>query len=80
LNQGKKSRAHRSTPLKTHDRRVLGALYGTICGVPAGTAPPARPLHARYRATRAGRRGEPRTACATLFSIVMAFMQQMLPE
>ncbi|EGD00562.1 hypothetical protein B1M_30960 [Burkholderia sp. TJI49] len=33
MNQGKKSAAHRSTPLETHNRRVLHAAGSTICGV-----------------------------------------------
>ncbi|AXF25498.1 hypothetical protein CUJ89_34090 [Burkholderia pyrrocinia] len=32
MNQGKKSFARRSAPLKTQNRRVLPGLHGTICG------------------------------------------------
>ncbi|AOJ40415.1 hypothetical protein WJ23_21020 [Burkholderia lata] len=32
MNQGKKSFAHRSAPLKTHNRRKLPGTCSTICG------------------------------------------------
>ncbi|RQR81606.1 hypothetical protein DID97_15390 [Burkholderia sp. Bp8977] len=50
MNQGKKSVAHRSTPVETQIRRVLQAAGSTICGTaargaagrPAGFAQPRR--------------------------------------
>ncbi|KVL09998.1 hypothetical protein WS95_29675 [Burkholderia sp. MSMB1826] len=51
MNQGKKSFAHRSAPLKTQNRRVLPATCSTICGAIGHGA--ARPADGR-RATAAG--------------------------
>ncbi|RQV13084.1 hypothetical protein DF047_01920 [Burkholderia cenocepacia] len=51
MNQGKKSFAHRSAPLKTQNRRVLPGACSTICGaIGRGAAAPAN----EHRATAAG--------------------------
>ncbi|RQX83260.1 hypothetical protein DF034_09470 [Burkholderia anthina] len=74
MNQGKKSFARRSAPLKTQNRRVLRGTCSTICGAirrtprsrPMGAAPP-RP--ARLPVRPFGRRH-----CRRVF-IVAAFPQ-----
>ncbi|KVL31697.1 hypothetical protein WS96_16885 [Burkholderia sp. MSMB1835] len=55
MNQGKKSFAHRSAPLKTQNRRVLPATCSTICGaIGHGAAGRSAP---RYRSGPACRCG-----------------------
>ncbi|OXI78378.1 hypothetical protein CFB40_36555 [Burkholderia sp. AU31652] len=47
MNQGKKSCAHRSAPLKTHNRRKLPGACSTICGaIGRGAAGRGRPVAA----------------------------------
>ncbi|OXI37856.1 hypothetical protein CFB49_33075 [Burkholderia sp. AU17457] len=56
MNQGKKSFAHHSAPLKTQNRRVLPATCSTICGAIGRGA--SRPADApRYRGGLACRCG-----------------------
>ncbi|AOK14678.1 hypothetical protein WT26_01055 [Burkholderia cepacia] len=79
MNQGKKSFAHRSAPVKTQNRRVLPRTCSTICGAIArGAAAPAggfaKPQRGRSPARLAGKRQRHRVF------IVVAFTQQKLSE
>ncbi|OXI64668.1 hypothetical protein CFB81_32355 [Burkholderia sp. AU28863] len=55
MNQGKKSFAHHSAPLKTQNRRVLPATCSTICGaIGRGAAGPADARHVTAAGSPAG--------------------------
>ncbi|AOL09170.1 hypothetical protein WI95_34860 [Burkholderia contaminans] len=75
MNQGKKPFAHRSAPLKTHNRRKLPGACSTICGaIGRGAARPAGgatlPRRARLPVRPSGGRQRRRAL------IVEAFPQQ----
>ncbi|AOK06611.1 hypothetical protein WK25_19205 [Burkholderia latens] len=75
MNQGKKPCAHRSAPLKTHDRRKLPGVCSTMCGA----TPPARPgRHASPSCTAPGPPAGKRRRCRDF--IVVTFAQQALSD
>ncbi|RQU83074.1 hypothetical protein DF133_32330 [Burkholderia cenocepacia] len=74
MNQGKKSFAHRSAPLKTQNRRVLPAACSTICGAIGRGA--AGRWAACCRSGLACRRGPPGRRQRGRAFIVAAFPQQ----
>ncbi|AXK67812.1 hypothetical protein CN645_16650 [Burkholderia sp. IDO3] len=79
MNQGKKPGARRSAPPKTQNRRVLGALHGTICGaIRRSAAAPAGGL--REAGAAAGRCGSPASGGDTGAFIVVPLPQQALPD
>ncbi|WP_175853572.1 hypothetical protein [Burkholderia anthina] len=79
MNQGKKPGAHRSASPKTQNRRVLGALHGTICGaIRRGAAMP--PGELRQTGAGAGRCDSPASGGDIGTFIVVPFPQQALSD